>query len=82
MSWCGELLPELGCPLVGLLFLGSGALRLLAERSRRKTLVAVTARAPAGTYLVQARGAGGPALWLRVGTPVLAPDTSPHQESR
>jgi hypothetical protein len=41
--------------------------RLLAERSRRKTLVELISRAPAGTIVVMGKGPGGPAMWLRVG---------------
>lgn len=45
-----------------------GVLRLLVERARRRTLVAVTTRAPAGTQVVQQGGAGGPAMWITVGS--------------
>ena len=41
--------------------------RLLAERARRKTLVDLVTRAPAGTIVVMEEGAGGPAMWVRVG---------------
>ena len=41
--------------------------RLLAERARRKTLVALVTRAPAGTIAIMDSGPGGPAMWLRVG---------------
>jgi hypothetical protein len=41
--------------------------RLLAERTRRKTLVELVSRAPAGTIVVMEKGPGGPAMWVRVG---------------
>jgi hypothetical protein len=41
--------------------------RLLAERARRKTLVDLVSRAPTGTIVVMEKGAGGPAMWVRVG---------------
>jgi hypothetical protein len=41
--------------------------RLLAERARRKTLVDLVSRAPAGTIVVMEKGPGGPAMWVRVG---------------
>jgi hypothetical protein len=41
--------------------------RLLAERTRRKTLVDLVSRAPAGTIVVMGKGPGGPAMWIRVG---------------
>lgn len=41
--------------------------RLLAERQRRKTLLALASRAPAGTVVFVDKGPGGPAMWLTVG---------------
>ena len=41
--------------------------RLLAERERRKTLVALALRAPGGTVVFVDKGPGGPAMWLTVG---------------
>jgi hypothetical protein len=41
--------------------------KLLAERARRKTLVDLVSRAPAGTIVVMGKGPGGPAMWVRVG---------------
>jgi hypothetical protein len=41
--------------------------RLLAERTRRKTLIDLVSRAPAGTIVVMEKGPGGPAMWVRVG---------------
>lgn len=41
--------------------------RLLAERSRRKTLVDLISHAPAGTIVVMEKGPGGPAMWVKVG---------------
>jgi hypothetical protein len=41
--------------------------RLLAERARRKTLVDLVSRAPAGTIVVMEKGPGGPAMWVKVG---------------
>ncbi|MFJ4681950.1 hypothetical protein [Streptomyces sp. NPDC088789] len=44
-----------------------GVLRLLAERSRRKTLLAVVTRAPRGTVVAQEGGIGGPRMRIEVG---------------
>jgi hypothetical protein len=41
--------------------------RLLAERERRKTLMDLVSRAPAGTIVVMEKGPGGPAVWVKVG---------------
>jgi hypothetical protein len=41
--------------------------RLLAEQARRKTLVELVSKAPAGTIVVMENGPGGPAMWVRVG---------------
>ena len=49
------------------IWLAVGLVRHLAERSRRKTLVALVTQAPAGTTVVQAGGLGGPAMWIQVG---------------
>lgn len=40
--------------------------RLLAERSRRKTLTAIS-RAPANTVVIVGKGPGGPSMWVWVG---------------
>ena len=51
--------------------------RLVAEQSRRKTLIELVTRAPEGTILVMERGPGGPAMWLPVGSVPPSPvDTS------
>ena len=42
--------------------------RAVAERSRRKTLVALVTLAPPGTVLHQERGSGGPELHLMLPT--------------
>ena len=39
--------------------------RLLAERERRKTLLDLVSRAPAGTIVVMEKGPGGPAMWVK-----------------
>ncbi len=41
---------------------------LLAERARRRTLVDLVSRAPAGTIVVLEKGPGGPAMWVRIGS--------------
>jgi hypothetical protein len=41
--------------------------RLLAERARRRTIVAILAAAPAGTVVIQKRGPAGPPLRIWVG---------------
>jgi hypothetical protein len=41
--------------------------RLLAERQRRKTLLALASQAPVGTVVLVDKGPGGPAMWLTVG---------------
>jgi hypothetical protein len=46
--------------------LASLVFRLLAERSRRKTLEAAF-RAPARTLVIMDKGPGGPAMWVWVG---------------
>ena len=46
---------------------GTMVYRLLAERVRRRTLVDLVSRAPAGTIVVMEKGPGGPAVWVRVG---------------
>jgi hypothetical protein len=66
-------------PLLIMLGLAGGAVmiyHLSAERSRRKTLVAVFRTAPADTIVVQGRGPGCPELWVKIGT-----DTRPDQPS-
>ena len=49
--------------------------RLLAERGRRKTLVAIS-RAPANTVVILGRGPSGPPMWIWVGDgqPPIKPD--------
>jgi hypothetical protein len=44
-----------------------GAYRLLAERSRRKTLVALLSRASTNTVMFIDKGPGGPAMYVKVG---------------
>jgi hypothetical protein len=41
--------------------------RLLTERARRKTLTELVERSPQGTIVLQERGAGGPAMRIKVG---------------
>ncbi|MEU1259292.1 hypothetical protein ABZ445_39005 [Streptomyces chartreusis] len=41
--------------------------RLGAERSRRKTLVAIFRTAPADSIVVQGRGPGCPEVWIKIG---------------
>lgn len=41
--------------------------RLFAERARRETLMALVSHAPANTVVIMEKGAGGPAMWIRVG---------------
>jgi len=41
--------------------------RLLTERARRKTLTELIERSPKGTIVLQERGAGGPAMQIKVG---------------
>ncbi|GGN41186.1 hypothetical protein GCM10011578_089170 [Streptomyces fuscichromogenes] len=55
-------------PAVGAVLLLGRVLRLLVELARRRTLVDVTTRAPAGTQVVQGGGSGGPAMWISVGS--------------
>ncbi|MFE1437132.1 hypothetical protein [Streptomyces sp. NPDC058739] len=40
---------------------------VVAERSRRKTLVAVTTQSPPGTLVAQERGMTGSRMWIEVG---------------
>jgi hypothetical protein len=49
--------------------------RLLAEQARRKTLVDLVSRAPAGTIVVMEKGPGGPAMWVKVGDGRVSPPT-------
>jgi hypothetical protein len=49
--------------------------RLLAERARRRTLVALVTHSPTGTVVILEEGPGGPAMYLRVGD-------GPHHVSR
>jgi hypothetical protein len=41
--------------------------RLLAERTRRRTVLELVTQAPAGTVVMMDGGPGGPALWVGVG---------------
>ncbi len=58
-----RVIPWSGCCVL----LVVGVMRLLAERSRRRTLLAITVQAPPGTVVAQERGSGGPSMWIRVG---------------
>ncbi|MFF8386886.1 hypothetical protein [Streptomyces kanasensis] len=64
--WSELAVGGLAWPVVAVVLL-SGALRLLAERSRRRTLVDVVTRAPRGTRITQDRGSFGPAFRVCVG---------------
>ncbi|MCX4561713.1 hypothetical protein OHA02_36755 [Streptomyces phaeochromogenes] len=44
-----------------------GVMKSLSERSRRKTLLAITTQAPPGTVVTQERGMGGPKMFIQVG---------------
>jgi len=59
VSWQAVVI-VVGAMLAGL------AYRLLAERARRKTLLAAL-RAPARTVVILGDGPGGPPMWVRVG---------------
>jgi len=41
--------------------------RLLSEWQRRRTLVELVTKAPAGTVITQQRGRGGPAMKIEIG---------------
>jgi hypothetical protein len=73
VHWLGW--PGAAVVLAGTVLLA--AYRLLAERARRKTLVDVVTRSPAGTVIIMEGGPGGPAMWIRVGNgpPALAEAT-------
>ncbi|WP_157869121.1 hypothetical protein [Streptomyces atriruber] len=58
-----RVIPWSGCCVL----LVVGVMRLLAERSRRRTLLAIAVQAPPGTVVAQERGSGGPRVWIRVG---------------
>ncbi|MCD7436723.1 hypothetical protein K4B79_00645 [Streptomyces lincolnensis] len=45
----------------------TGVVRILSERSRRKTLLAITTQSPPGTVVAQERGTGGPKMMVQVG---------------
>jgi hypothetical protein len=55
--------------LVGVLviMLAVSVARMLAEWSRRRTLVQLVEKSPGGTVVMQGVGRGGPAVWVRVG---------------
>ncbi len=57
----------LAWPYTAAILAATAVYRLLAERVRRKTLVDLVSRAPAGTIVVMEKGPGGPAMWVRVG---------------
>jgi hypothetical protein len=57
----------LAWPYAAAVLAATAAYRLLAERARRKTLVDLVSRAPAGTIVVMEKGPGGPAMWVKVG---------------
>ena len=57
----------LAWPYAAAILAVTAVFRLLAERGRRKTLVDLVLRAPAGTIVVMEKGPGGPAMWVRVG---------------
>jgi hypothetical protein len=57
----------LAWPYTAAVLAATAVYRLLAERARRKTLVDLVSRAPAGTIVVMEKGPGGPAMWVRVG---------------
>jgi hypothetical protein len=57
----------LAWPYIAVVLAATAAFRLLAERARRKTLMDLVSRAPAGTIVVMEKGPGGPAIWVRVG---------------
>ena len=57
----------LAWPYTAAVLTATAVYRLLAERTRRKTLVDLVSRAPAGTIVVMEKGSGGPAMWVKVG---------------
>jgi hypothetical protein len=60
-------------PTVCTVLLLGRALRLLGERARRRTLVEVATRSPAGTQVVQDGSPYEPAMWISVGSGPKAP---------
>jgi hypothetical protein len=67
----------LAWPCAVVMVAAAAAYRLAAEGTRRKTLVELVTRAPAGTIVIMESGPGGPAMWLRVGSsPADSVDTS------
>ena len=54
-------------PYTAVVLAATAVYRLLAERARRKTLIDLVSRAPAGTIVVMEKGPGGPAMWVRIG---------------
>jgi len=60
----------------------TAAYRLLAEWTRRKTLVDLVSRAPAGTIVVMEKGPGGPAMWVRVGDGLQLPPCAEVRRGR
>jgi hypothetical protein len=64
-------LSQVSWPLLVTLGLIGGAVMIYhlgAERSRRKTLVAIFRTAPADSIVVQGRGPGCPEVWIKIGT--------------
>jgi len=57
----------LAWPYTAAILAATAVYRLLAERARRKTLVDLVSRAPAGTIVVMEKGPGGPAMRVRIG---------------
>lgn len=57
----------LAWPYTAMVLAATGCYRLLAERTRRKTLETVITCAPSGTIVIMEKGPGGPAVWVRVG---------------
>lgn len=67
VEWVGLGLHVLPWSACGVLLVTAAA-RVLAERSRRKTLLAITTQSPPGTVVAQERGAGGPRMVIQVGS--------------
>lgn len=78
--WTGVVPHAIACGLVWAMWLGAWVMKLLSERSRRKTLLAFARQAPTGTTLVQANGPGLPAFWVKVGSHAAASAMPPEQE--
>lgn len=63
----GHVLAFPHAALVLVAIAGNLGYRLLAERTRRRTLVALVQASPGGTVVMMNDGPGGPAMWVRVG---------------